>query len=126
MAEARNLISLQTQATPLAGGENAPLGDSDFAGVAPRAKVAATPNALMTPLRAGAGQVGLTPRGTPLRDELGLNAGGVAQRAEQAALRARLTQGLSTLPKPRYDRCSPSRRTVGLMRGRVGAATSMR
>ena len=60
MMEAQNLGRLQAGQTPLFGGENPELFDSDFSGMTPRPLTAATPN----PLAAGA-----TPR-----------AGGHAQR----------------------------------------------
>lgn len=49
--EAQNLARLQAGQTPLVGGENPELHNSDFLGVTPRQNVAATPNplALMTP-----------------------------------------------------------------------------
>lgn len=53
MMEAQNLSRLQQGQTPLMGGENPELFDSDFSGMAPKPFTAATPN----PLAAG-----LTPR----------------------------------------------------------------
>jgi hypothetical protein len=52
--EAQNLARLQAGQTPLAGGDNPMLHQSDFSGVTPRPGVASTPNPLlgMTP-RAG-------------------------------------------------------------------------
>ena len=51
--EAQNLARLEAGQTPLAGGENPMLHQSDFAGVTPSQNVAATPNPLL----------GMTPRG---------------------------------------------------------------
>lgn len=53
MMEAQNLSRLQQGQTPLYGGENPQLFDSDFSGITPKPFTAATPN----PLAAG-----LTPR----------------------------------------------------------------
>ena len=50
MMEAQNLSRLQQGQTPLLGGENPQLHDSDFSGVTPRNFAAATPH----PLAAGA------------------------------------------------------------------------
>jgi len=51
--EAQNLARLQAGQTPLAGGDNPMLHQSDFSGVTPRPGVASTPNPLL----------GMTPRG---------------------------------------------------------------
>lgn len=56
MMEAQNLSRLQQGQTPLLGGENPQLHDSDFSGVTPKNFAAATPH----PLTAGA-----TPGATP-------------------------------------------------------------
>ena len=50
MMEAQNLSRLQQGQTPLLGGENPQLHDSDFSGVTPKPSTAATPH----PLAAGA------------------------------------------------------------------------
>jgi hypothetical protein len=60
--EAENLYKLTQGQTPLLGGENPSLHASDFSGVTPKAKVAATPNPLRTPLHGGI-EGGATPRG---------------------------------------------------------------
>lgn len=56
--EAQNLARLQAGQTPLAGGDNPLLHDSDFSGVTPRQNVAATPN----PLLGATPRPGETPR----------------------------------------------------------------
>lgn len=50
MLEAQNLSRLQQGQTPLLGGENPQLHDSDFSGITPKSSLAATPH----PLAAGA------------------------------------------------------------------------
>jgi len=108
--EAQNLISLTNGETPLKGGLNTPLHESDFSGATPKPRSAQTPNPIATPLRPGAtpgrggitpvlqsGSRGATPSSTPLRDQLGLN------DDPEAALRSRehnraLKSGLSSLP----------------------------
>ena len=47
--EAQNLARLQSGQTPLMGGENPELHNSDFSGVTPRNHIQATPNPLATP-----------------------------------------------------------------------------
>lgn len=56
--EAQNLARLQAGQTPLAGGENPLMHESDFSGVTPRQNVAATPN----PLLGATPRPGETPR----------------------------------------------------------------
>lgn len=62
--EAQNLARLQAGQTPLAGGENPMLHQSDFSGVTPRQNVAATPNPLigMTPRAGETPAIGATGR----------------------------------------------------------------
>ncbi|XP_077586222.1 cell division cycle 5-like protein [Stigmatopora nigra] len=95
MQEAQNLMALTNIDTPLKGGLNTPLHESDFRGVTPQQQQVQTPNTVLsTPFRTpghgqgseamtpqGAG--GLTPRGvvtpgltpgrTPQRDNLNIN-----------------------------------------------------
>lgn len=81
LLEAQNLIALNSAQTPLLGGENTPLHPSDFGGATPAARVPATPNPLVTPLRGGnplpgnrgskSGSGG--PMVTPVRDQLNIN-----------------------------------------------------
>ncbi|GBN54464.1 Cell division cycle 5-like protein [Araneus ventricosus] len=53
LMEAQNLIALTNVDTPLKGGLNTPLHETDFSGITPRKEVVATPNNLITtPFRA--------------------------------------------------------------------------
>jgi hypothetical protein len=64
MADAQSLAKLMTLPTPLEGGENPDLAQSDFSGITPRHTIAATPNPLATPRTAGATPApGATPAG---------------------------------------------------------------
>jgi hypothetical protein len=88
----QNLARLRETQTPLFGGENPDLHPSDFSGVTPKKKDIQTPNPIATPLRTPSGATGTTPRlsmtpakdvavygmtpkGTPIRDELHINEG---------------------------------------------------
>lgn len=51
LQEAQNIWALSNVETPLKGGENVPLVESDFSGVTPRKNVVQTPNVLLTALR---------------------------------------------------------------------------
>ena len=64
LQEAQNILALQNVQTPLKGGENTPLRDSDFDGVTPKKAVVQTPNVVLgTPFRTpGTGGPGSTPR----------------------------------------------------------------
>lgn len=66
LQEAQNILALQNVQTPLKGGENTPLHDSDFEGVTPRKAVVQTPNVVLgTPFRTPGGTgPGSTPRST--------------------------------------------------------------
>lgn len=44
MQEAQNIMALTNVDTPLKGGLNTPLHQSDFSGITPKHQVAATPN----------------------------------------------------------------------------------
>jgi len=88
-------MALTNVDTPLKGGMNTPLIESDFSGVTPRADILATPNTILaTPFRMAGGITGQTPlagsqRGpmssetprkgdvsaapTPVRDKLSIN-----------------------------------------------------
>lgn len=84
-------MALSNVETPLKGGLNTPLMESDFSGMMPTPQVSATANTVLaTPFRTPAGQQGMTPassrlsvaatpRGgaiptaTPLRDKLNIN-----------------------------------------------------
>ena len=82
-------MALTNVDTPLKGGLNTPLHESDFSGVTPQRQVVQTPNTVLsTPFRTPSnGAEGLTPRSgttpkpvtnatpgrTPLRDKLNIN-----------------------------------------------------
>ncbi|KAG7023892.1 Cell division cycle 5-like protein [Cucurbita argyrosperma subsp. argyrosperma] len=125
MMEAENLARLRESQTPLLGGENPELHPSDFSGVTPRKKEIQTPNPMLTP-SATPGGVGLTPRsgmtpardaysfgmtpkGTPIRDELHINEDMDAhdsaklESQRQADLRRNLSLGLGNLPQPKNE-----------------------
>ncbi|KAI4350098.1 hypothetical protein L6164_010619 [Bauhinia variegata] len=124
MMEAENLARLRESQTPLLGGENPELHPSDFSGVTPKRKDIQTPNPMltpsstpgvagltprssMTPARDGV-SFGMTPRGTPLRDELHINDMDVHDSAKlelqrQADVRRSLHSGLSSLPQPKNE-----------------------
>lgn len=86
LQEAQNIMALTNVDTPLKGGLNTPLAESDFSGATPSRHSAATPNTVLsTPFRTPAqpGAEGLTPREgtsgqtplrTPIRDKLNINA----------------------------------------------------
>ncbi|KAI5424015.1 Cell cycle serine/threonine-protein kinase cdc5/MSD2, variant 4 [Lathyrus oleraceus] len=125
MMEAENLARLRESQTPLLGGENPELHPSDFSGVTPKKKEIHTPNPLLTP-SATPGSAGLTPRsgmtpardgfsfgmtpkGTPLRDELHINEGlemhdsAKLELRRQADMKRSLRSGLSSLPQPKNE-----------------------
>jgi pre-mRNA-splicing factor CDC5/CEF1 len=112
LQEAENLARLQQGKTPLLGGDNPMLHPSDFTGVTPRRKEAATPHPLATPFHTADGATprvaaspgrgasfGATPARTPMRDQLSINGPDGIEREE----RARLREGLSSLPQPRNE-----------------------
>ena len=126
MAEARNLRNLTAQQTPLLGEENTPMhelqGRTGFEGATPRGSVAATPNPLATPFRAGASDagdpsatpassVGATPLRTPMRDTLSINDENASQygltprdeRHRQNDVKRQLRAGFSSLPQPKNE-----------------------
>ncbi|XP_075657397.1 cell division cycle 5-like protein [Castanea sativa] len=125
MMEAENLARLRESQTPLLGGENPELHPSDFSGVTPKKRELQTPNPMLTP-SATPGGAGLTPRigmtpsrdgfsfsmtpkGTPLRDELHINEdmdmheSVKLEQRRQADLRRNLRSGLTNLPQPKND-----------------------
>jgi len=112
--EAENLRALTEASTPLIGGENAPLHPSDFSGATPKRLDIPTPNPLATPFLTPSGVLTggstprnlLTPRRTPLRDELSLNSGDFGEEEDtvQKVQDAQLLQnGLAALPKPTME-----------------------
>uniref|UniRef100_A0A673L3U1 Pre-mRNA splicing factor component Cdc5p/Cef1 C-terminal domain-containing protein n=1 Tax=Sinocyclocheilus rhinocerous TaxID=307959 RepID=A0A673L3U1_9TELE len=127
LQEAQNLMALTNVDTPLKGGLNTPLHESDFSGVTPQRQVVQTPNTVLstpfrTPSHGAEGMtphsgmtpkpsVGVTPGRTPLRDKLSINTeeGGVDYsdpsfaKHLQRESREQLRQGLMSLPVPRND-----------------------
>lgn len=124
MMEAENLARLRESQTPLLGGHNPELHPSDFSGVTPKKRDIQTPNPMLTPLATpgGAGltpKIGMTPsrdgsfsmtpRGTPLRDELHINEeldthdSAKLELRRQADLKRNLRMGLSSLPEPKNE-----------------------
>lgn len=124
MEEARNILALNSVGTPLKGGQNvAIVGGTGFLGAQPISRTVSTPNpmaAAATPLGTpGAtplmrGGTGLLPAGTPLRDELRINADASGaliltgsgssrvDRMRQKALQSKLRASLLSLPEPQY------------------------
>lgn len=122
MMEAENQRRLTQSQTPLLGGENPMLHPSDFTGVTPKKKDIQTPNPLltpsatpggsgltprigMTPLRDGH-SFGMTPRGTPIRDELHINEDMDMRDNSKMGLadsRKELLSGLKNLPQPKNE-----------------------
>lgn len=125
MMEAENQARLRLSQTPLLGGENPDLHPSDFSGVTPKKKEIQTPNPMLTP-SATPGAMGLTPRlgmtpsrdghsfgitpkGTPMRDELHINEememhdSAKLELRRQADLRRSLRSGLTSLPQPKNE-----------------------
>ncbi|XP_043692881.1 cell division cycle 5-like protein, partial [Telopea speciosissima] len=125
MMEAENLARLRESQTPLLGGENPELHPSDFSGVTPKKREIQTPNPMATPLLTP-GPMGLTPRigmtpsrdgysfgmtpkGTPIRDELRINEdmdihdNAKLELRRQAEVRRNLRSGLTNLPQPKNE-----------------------
>lgn len=127
LQEAQNLMALTNVDTPLKGGLNTPLHESDFSGVTPQRQVVQTPNTVLstpfrTPSHGAEGMtphsgltpkpsVGVTPGRTPLRDKLNINTeeGGVDYsdplfaKHLQKESREHLRLGLMSLPMPKND-----------------------
>ncbi|XP_023618067.1 cell division cycle 5-like protein isoform X2 [Myotis lucifugus] len=127
LQEAQNLMALTNVDTPLKGGLNTPLHESDFSGVTPQRQVVQTPNTVLsTPFRTPShGSEGLTPRSgttpkpvvnstpgrTPLRDKLNINPeDGMADYSDPSYVkqmeresREHLRLGLMGLPAPKND-----------------------
>ncbi|KPP74851.1 cell division cycle 5-like protein-like [Scleropages formosus] len=128
--EAQNLMALTNVDTPLKGGLNTPLHESDFSGVTPQRQVVQTPNTVLaTPFRYSSSSscsldgmtpqggltpkstVGATPLRTPLRDKLNINTeDGAVDYADpayskhlQRETREQLKIGLMSLPLPKND-----------------------
>eukprot|EP00069_Balaena_mysticetus_P000077 bmy_00024T0 len=92
LQEAQNLMALTNVDTPLKGGLNTPLHESDFSGVTPQRQVVQTPNTVLsTPFRTPShGSEGLTPRS------------GTTPKPERES-REHLRLGLLGLPAPKND-----------------------
>ncbi|XP_062303613.1 cell division cycle 5-like protein [Osmerus eperlanus] len=127
LQEAQNLMALTNVDTPLKGGLNTPLHQSDFSGVTPQRQAVQTPNTVLTtPFRTPgpgsegmmtpqggmtpkvAGTPGLTPARTPLRDKLNINteeqlADPAFAKHLQRESREQLKLGLLSLPLPKND-----------------------
>lgn len=127
LQEAQNIMALTVVDTPLKGGLNTPLHNSDFSGVTPRQQVSQTPNLVIsTPMRTPGQEssTGLTPRGgvtprgaaggqtplvTPVRDKLNINQpysdfeSQANDKYYQMEMKDQLRQGLASLPKPKND-----------------------
>ncbi|KAL6564396.1 Cell cycle serine/threonine-protein kinase cdc5/MSD2 [Orobanche minor] len=122
MMEAENQRRLNQSQTPLLGGDNPMLYPSDFSGVTPKKKDIATPNPLLTPSAATPGltpRIGMTtpsryvysigsmtPKGTPMRDELHINEDMdmlECGKLRQSDLRKELISGLKNLPQPKNE-----------------------
>ncbi|GAB4853694.1 Cell cycle serine/threonine-protein kinase cdc5/MSD2 [Ancistrocladus abbreviatus] len=125
MMEAENLARLRESQTPLLGGDNPELHPSDFSGVTPRKREIQTPNPVLTPSATPGGtgltpqigmtpsrdgySFGMTPKGTPIRDELHINEemdihdSTKLELRRQAELKRNLQSGLSNLPQPRNE-----------------------
>ncbi|KAK4373534.1 hypothetical protein RND71_008918 [Anisodus tanguticus] len=124
MMEAENQRRLTQSQTPLLGGDNPMLHPSDFSGVTPKKREIQTPNPLLTPSAtpgATPGATGLTPRigmtpsrdsygmtpkGTPMRDELHINEEMDMHsnaRLGQFHSKKELLSGLKSLPQPKNE-----------------------
>ncbi|XP_050309864.1 cell division cycle 5-like protein [Anthonomus grandis grandis] len=127
LQEAQNVMALTHVDTPLKGGLNTPLHNSDFSGVTPQQQLVATPNTVLatpykTPGRAGGATPGSTPGfSTPssivaaggsgymtpsVRDKLNINPEDglvVEDKAQFMFQKQQLKMGLSSLPQPRND-----------------------
>ncbi|XP_057960974.1 cell division cycle 5-like protein [Malania oleifera] len=125
MMEAENLARLRESQTPLLGGDNPDLHPSDFSGVTPKKKEVQTPNPMLTPSATPGGMghtprtgmtpsrdgysFGMTPKGTPIRDELHINEdmdmhdSAKLELRRQAELRRNLRSGLTNLPQPKNE-----------------------
>ncbi|CAH1233990.1 CDC5L [Branchiostoma lanceolatum] len=129
LQEAQNIMALTNVDTPLKGGLNTPLHQSDFSGVTPKHQAPATPNpTFVTPFRTPGQSDGMTPgRGftpgrasvtsgqTPLqasvRDKLNINPEeGLMEYDDpqyakhlQEQHKSQLRRGLQGLPQPKND-----------------------
>ncbi|KAL7590108.1 hypothetical protein Lser_V15G35741 [Lactuca serriola] len=115
MMEAENQARLRLSQTPLLGGENPDLHPSDFSGVTPKKKEIQTPNPMLTPGATPGGMgltprigmtpgqsFGVTPKGTPIRDELHINEE-MEMHDNAKIVRRNLRSGLTGLPQPKNE-----------------------
>ena len=125
LTEAQNLVALTTQQTPLMGEDNVSLHPSDFSGITPARRAAATPNAMHDALTTPGGSsvhgsvhgstrggsvrgsirgiktpagAGATP--TPMRDGLRIN-DELGEDLQARALREQVASDLGELPAPK-------------------------
>lgn len=124
LQEAQNVMALTHVDTPLKGGLNTPLHNSDFSGITPAPNVLATPNTILaTPFRpsqkgdATPGSAFNTPGSvrtqnnvlvaTPVRDKLNINPEEMLEGSEtpyaQKQIKEQLKAGFSSLPAPKND-----------------------
>ncbi|XP_037282244.1 cell division cycle protein 21 isoform X3 [Rhipicephalus microplus] len=128
LQEAQNIMALTNVDTPLKGGLNTPLHETDLGGPATPKKAAQTPNSLIvTPFRtpSTAAADGMTPQGartpgsvscqqptsaTPLRDKLNINPedhldfdSNQSAKHFQRESKQQLLKALSSLPSPKND-----------------------
>lgn len=133
LQEAQNMMALTHVDTPLKGGLNTPLHNTDFGGVMPQNQLVATPNTVLaTPFRSSRSDGAATPSSigfmtpssgaivptgqtqigaTPVRDKLNINAEDAmdvgstpaAHRDYQKSIKEQLRSKLNTLPAPKND-----------------------
>uniref|UniRef100_A0A8C4R7W6 CDC5 cell division cycle 5-like (S. pombe) n=1 Tax=Eptatretus burgeri TaxID=7764 RepID=A0A8C4R7W6_EPTBU len=130
LQEAQNIMALTNVDTPLKGGLNTPLRESDFSGVTPQRQLIQTPNTVLgtparTPSQSGdsmtprggatprpaTGGVAVTPGRTPMRDKLNINPEESSLEADdprftkqmEREARSHLRWSLQSLPTPRND-----------------------
>lgn len=117
MQEAQTIMALTHVETPLKGGINTPLHNTDFSSTVPSSQVVATPNTVLTtPFRAGDATPGTQLAGnktmlTPAlaRDKLNINTEDnvcetpIQMKQYQKQIKDSLREKLSTLPAPRND-----------------------
>ncbi|XP_039278089.1 cell division cycle 5-like protein [Nilaparvata lugens] len=119
------MMALSHVDTPLKGGLNTPLQNSDFSGVNPQKEIIQTPNTVLsTPFSQRTTQDGRTPgfqtprsemgggiNPTPVRDKLNINPDDmmdapdtpIAMRNYQSQVKEQLAAGLNALPNPKND-----------------------
>ncbi|KXJ23705.1 cell division cycle 5-related protein [Exaiptasia diaphana] len=122
LTEAQNILALSNVDTPLKGGLNTPMHESDFQGVTPKPQAIQTPNMLLsTPYRTPQAEstgstphqgTGTTPGRSSVRDKLNINPEeGLAEQYEseymvkqqQNDMKLQLKAGLASLPAPSND-----------------------